>query len=295
MINTYLKIIIIGTSGQIGWELQRTLASLGEVISLERSQLDLSKLETIRSCLMVHRPNLIINAAAYTQVDKAEEEQELAMTINGIAPGVLAEIAKELDSVLIHYSTDYIFDGKSSTPYQERDIPNPINIYGKTKLAGERAIIEIGGNYLIFRTCWVYGLRGHNFLLTMQRLVKEQKTIRVVNDQFGTPTWSRFIAEATAQIIAQIRGDIIDYLNEYSGIYHLSCGGKISWHGFAQAIYNRVNLQNSNHAQIIPIPTSDYPTLARRPRFSHLDNAHIQNTFGIKLPDWDIGLSLSLS
>ncbi|CAB1276719.1 dTDP-4-dehydrorhamnose reductase subunit, NAD(P)-binding, of dTDP-L-rhamnose synthase [Candidatus Nitrosacidococcus tergens] len=275
--------------------MQRTFASLGKIIPLGRSQLDLSKLETIRSCLMAYRPNLIINAAAYTQVDKAEEEQKLAMTVNGTAPGILAEIAKELDAALIHYSTDYVFNGKNNTPYQEGDIPNPINTYGKTKLAGEKAITEIGGNYLIFRTCWVYGLRGHNFLLTMQRLIKEQKTIQVVNDQFGTPTWSRFIAEATAQVIAQTRGGIANYINEYSGIYHLSCKGEISWHEFAQAINNRINLQNSNQAQIIPIPTSDYPTLAKRPRFSCLDNTHIQNTFGITLPDWNLGLDLLLS
>jgi dTDP-4-dehydrorhamnose reductase len=189
------RILLTGKNGQVGWELQRTLATLGEVVTLDRQDLDLADPDSIRRVVREHKPNLIVNAAAYTAVDKAEEESDLAMVINGTAPGILAEEAKRLSAAIIHYSTDYVFDGSKNTPYTEEDAPNPLNVYGRTKLAGERAIQAVGAPYLILRTSWVYGMRGKNFLLTILRLARERNEIKVVNDQIGAPTWSRIIAQ----------------------------------------------------------------------------------------------------
>ncbi|EFA71542.1 NAD(P)-dependent oxidoreductase [Cylindrospermopsis raciborskii CENA303] len=301
-----MKILLTGISGQVGWELQRSLMTVGDVICLGRNELDLSRCETITSTIREIKPDLIVNPAAYTAVDRAESEPDLAMSINGVAPGILAEEAKRLGGAIIHYSTDYVFDGNQNTPYKENDSTFPQNVYGKTKLAGEKAIQAVGVNHLIFRTSWVYGLRGNNFLLTMQRLAKEREEIRVVDDQIGSPTWSRMIAEVTAQMIAQIRcqmvisgGDYLaNFMAEKGGIYHLSSEGKTSWYGFAKAIlidkfaddqYGQYKLQ-----RLVPITTPEYPTPAPRPGYSLLDNQKLFDTFGLKISNWQQVLGLAL-
>lgn len=213
------KILLTGSNGQVGWELQRTLATLGEVIALDRHGMDLVSPDSIRRTIREIKPSLIVNAAAYTAVDKAEFEPELAMAINGIVPGILAEEAKRLGDAVIHYSTDYVFDGSKNTPYTEEGAPNPLNVYGKTKLAGEQAIQAVGTPHLIFRTSWVYGARGKNFLLTILRLVRERDEIKVVNDQIGVPTWSRVIAQSTAHILTHVSCHE-KVLQDYSCIYH---------------------------------------------------------------------------
>jgi len=292
--NRTQRILLIGADGQVGWELQRALSPLGEVIALGRDRLDLAQMDRIRPCLAEIHPTLIVNAAAYTAVDKAEEEPERARAINGEAPGVLAEAARQQGAAFIHYSTDYVFDGKSPSPYCETDTPRPLSVYGQTKLVGEQAIATVGGTYLILRTSWIYGVRGRNFLLTMQRLAQERETLRVVDDQWGAPTWSRLIAEGTAQIIAQARGQVMDYISQYAGLYHLSCGGEISWYGFAQAILNDLNSTATPIARLEPISTLDYPTPAQRPAFSCLDNTRVRDTFGLQLPNWKAALELAL-
>lgn len=290
-----MKILLTGTSGQVGWELKRTLMTVGNVISVNRYQLDLGNPDSIRTTIRDIKPDIIVNPGAYTAVDKAESEPDLAMNINGVAPGIMAEEAKGLNAAIIHYSTDYVFDGNKNTPYQETDLTNPQNVYGKTKLAGEEAIKSVGVNYLIFRTSWVYGLRGKNFLLTMQRLAKEKEEIRVVDDQVGAPTWSRMIAEITGQIIAQGQNNLSVFFANNGGIYNLSPSGKTSWYGFADAILKDDFPNNERKLKrLIPIPTSEYVTPASRPAFSLLDNQKLADTFGLKMPEWDQVLKLVL-
>lgn len=290
-----MKILLTGTSGQVGWELKRTLMTVANVISVNRYQLDLGNPDSIRTTIRDIKPDIIVNPGAYTAVDKAESEPDLAMNINGVAPGIMAEEAKGLNAAIIHYSTDYVFDGNKNTPYQETDLTNPQNVYGKTKLAGEEAIKSVGVNYLIFRTSWVYGLRGKNFLLTMQRLAKEKEEIRVVDDQVGAPTWSRMIAEITGQIIAQGQNNLSVFFANNGGIYNLSPSGKTSWYGFADAILKDDFPNNERKLKrLIPIPTSEYVTPASRPAFSLLDNQKLADTFGLKMPEWDQVLKLVL-
>lgn len=283
-------ILLLGKNGQVGWELQRTLAPLGQVIALDQPDLDLTKPDQIRAKLREIKPNLIVNAAAYTAVDRAEEEPDLAMAINGIAPGILAEEAKALGATLVHYSTDYVFDGTKQTPYTEEDIPNPINVYGKTKLAGEQAIQAVDGNYLIFRTSWVYGMRRNNFLLTILRLAKERDELRIVDDQIGAPTWCRMLAEATALILA--RGE--DGLADKWGLYHLTAGGTTSWYGFAKQILEDIELNKKEPITLVPILTQDYITLAKRPMNSVLSNHHMVDKLQIRIPSWESQLSSAL-
>ncbi|WP_353931211.1 dTDP-4-dehydrorhamnose reductase [Okeanomitos corallinicola TIOX110] len=290
-----MKILLTGISGQVGWELQRSLMSLGNVIYMGRNQLDLSQPDTITTTIRDIKPDLIVNPAAYTAVDKAESEIDLAMAINGVAPGIIAEEAKRLNAAIIHYSTDYVFDGNQNTPYRESDLTNPQNVYGKTKLVGEEAISSIGVNHIIFRTSWVYGLRGKNFLLTMQKLAREREEIKVVDDQIGSPTWSRMIAEITAQIVAKFQQNPSDFFSNKGGIYNLSPSGKTSWYGFAKAIFNDDFSNNERKLQrLIPITTQEYPTPASRPAFSLLDNQKLSDTFGLKIPEWDQALKLVL-
>ncbi len=291
-----MKILLTGVTGQVGWELQRTLMTLGEVIAVGRSQLNLAQPNTIRSIIREVQPNLIINPAAYTNVDKAESEPELAMIINGIAPGVMAEEAKRLGAAIIHYSTDYVFDGIKTTPYTESDQPNPQNTYGKTKLAGEQAIASVGVPHLILRTSWLYGLRGKNFLLTMRKLAQEQEEIKVVNDQIGAPTWSRVIAEATAQILSQALQDVSGFLTDKGGIYHLTASGKTNWYEFAQAIFTHdIQHEQRKLEKLIAITSKDYCTAANRPAYSLLNSQKLTNTFGFILPDWQRSLELVLA
>jgi dTDP-4-dehydrorhamnose reductase len=272
-----LKILLIGAQGQVGWELAGRLPTLGTVTATDRTTLDLADADAIRRVVREAQPGLIVNAAAYTAVDKAESESTLAMQINGDAPGVLAEEAKRSGALLVHYSTDYVFDGEKQGAYIETDPPNPVSAYGRSKLAGERAIVASGCRHLIFRTCWVYGPRGRNFLLTILKAARERPELKVVNDQFGAPTSSIAIAAATVQAIGKHKGE---------GIYHLSAGGRTSWHNFAQAIVEGAALKTP----VKPIPSSDYPTPARRPRNSVLDNAKLKKDFSIALPDWRDGL-----
>ncbi|BAY12869.1 dTDP-4-dehydrorhamnose reductase [Calothrix sp. NIES-2098] len=294
-----MKILLTGVTGQLGWELQRTLLTIGEVIPVGRSvsdpslQMDLAQLDSIRRTIREVKPDLIINPAAYTAVDKAESEPELAMAINGIAPGAIAQEAKQLGAAVIHYSTDYVFDGKKNTAYTEQDQTNPQNIYGKTKLAGEQAIASVGVPHLILRTSWVYSLRSKNFLLTMLRLAQEREEIRVVDDQIGAPTWSRTIAEATAQILSQAPENISDFLASRGGLYHLTASGQTSWYGFAKAIFELDEKKSDRKLQrLIAITSQEYPTPASRPAYSLLDSQKLSNTFGLLLPDWERSLEL---
>ena len=285
------RILLIGKNGQIGWELQRTLAPLGTVTSLDREQIDLANPDSIRKVLRDIEPALIVNAAAYTAVDQAQAEPGLAMAVNGIAPGVLAEEAKRLKAGLIHYSTDYIFDGKKAGAYEERDAPAPLNEYGKSKLAGDRAIQQAGCDHIIFRTSWVYGARGNNFLLTVLRLARERDQLRIVDDQFGAPTWCRMIAEATALVLSRRAGGQ-DYP---SGIYNLTCGGRTSWFGFTQAIIAQAGPLLAGRCPVVaPIASDDYQSPAKRPANSVLSNDLLSRVFGVRLPAWEQALALCL-
>jgi dTDP-4-dehydrorhamnose reductase len=289
------KILILGKQGQVAWELQLTLATLGNVTVLGSQELDLANSDRIRDIIRQIQPDIIVNAAAYTAVDKAESEPDLCMSINATAPGILAELARELPALLIHYSTDYVFDGTKTSPYLETDPTNPLSVYGASKLAGERSIIEVDCPHLILRTTWVYGNRGKNFLLTMLRLAAEKPELKIIADQFGAPTWSRSIAAATAQILSQCHRD----RSNIRGIYNLSAAGKTSWHGFASEIVAQYRSQYPDRhlavQNIIPIPTSEYPTPAQRPANSILDNRKILTDFGVQMPEWHLSLSQLLA
>jgi dTDP-4-dehydrorhamnose reductase len=291
------KILLIGKGGQIGRELSSLLQPFGELILYGKEDLDLTQGDRIREKLRDVQPHVIVNAAAYTAVDKAEEEPDLALAINGTAPAILAEEAKKLGAALIHYSTDYVFDGEKSEPYTEEDSPNPLGVYGRTKLVGDEAIQSTGLPYFIFRTAWVYGLKGKNFLLTMQRLAKERDELKIVDDQIGSPTWSRTIAQTTANVLTQVLpqnspGDL-SHFAQASGLYNLVCGGQTSWFGFAQAILEESSL--SQNTKLTPIPTSEYPTPAKRPQNSVLSTGKLRSAFGITPPAWDVTLKYCLS
>lgn len=287
------RILVLGGDGQVAWELRRTLATLGEIVAVGRRTepaLDLMQPDTILPLVEQVRPDWIVNAAAYTAVDKAEQEPEVAAAVNAIAPGLLAEAAARVGAQLVHYSTDYVFDGRSDVPYKEDDVPNPQSVYGRTKLDGEEAIARAGCDWLIFRTAWVYDARGGNFMRTMRRLARERGELRVVADQRGAPTWSRHIAEATAQVLAQLGGDRAVW-HRACGIYHLTSAGVATWHDFASAI---VEYQRRHETiacrQVTAIGTADYPTPAKRPAWSVLDNGKLADAFGIRLPDWRAAL-----
>lgn len=288
------RILISGRTGQVGYELERSLQGLGEVIALDRSQMDLSNLQQVRDVIRSIKPTLIINPAAYTAVDQAEREPELALCINGEAPGVIAEEAKKIGAVLIHYSTDYVFDGKKDEPYTETDPTGPLNVYGSSKLAGEQAIQATGVSHLILRTSWVYSTHGKNFLLTMRRLAAERDSLNVVSDQYGAPTWSRTIADTTAHIVAQSLAaeDSKAWWEEKSGLYHLTAQGKTSWFGFAEAIMAHPSVIKK--PQLTPIPARDYPVPAQRPTNSLLSSQRLLNTF-CGLPHWQDALALCQS
>ena len=299
------KILLTGVNGQVGWELRRSLLTLGQVIPASRVggsgilTLDLSQSDQIRSVIREVQPQLIVNAAAYTAVDKAESDGDLAMRVNGIAPGVIAEEAKRVGASVIHYSTDYVFDGTKDAPYVESDRTSPLNVYGRSKLAGELAIASIAVPHFIFRTSWVYGLRGKNFLLTMLKLARERSELKIVNNQVGSPTWSLTIAQATAQILAQsVRqdaGDFSEFMGPRSGIYHLTSTGKTSWYGFAKMIFE---LTAGSEARVlrsvVPIGSEFYPSPVNRPNYSLLDVGQVERSFGLRLPSWDEALTVAL-
>lgn len=282
------RILLTGINGQVGWELQRSLQPLGEVIALDRTGLDLSNPDRIRDVVRSIKPSIICNPAAYTAVDKAETELDLAMAINAMAPGILAEEARRHDALLIHYSTDYVFDGQKDGLYREDDTASPLGNYGRSKLAGEQAIQAIGCRHLIFRACWVYGLRGHNFLRTILRLASERDQLRIVNDQIGMPTWSRMIADASAQALARHAGQ--------QGIYHLAAPDSASWCDFASAIISSACKLGmiAKPPVVHPITSADYPTPARRPMNSMLDSSRLMKDFHLQLPDWHTQLFLCI-
>ncbi len=297
-----MKILVTGQIGQVAWELRRTLACLGEVVALELGSsplsLDLADPNSIREVVQTVKPGLIVNAAAYTAVDKAEQDPSLAYAVNATALAHLAEEAKQLGAGIIHYSTDYVFPGDASKPYVETDSAGPQGVYGASKLAGEHAIIDSGVPFYILRTAWVYGNRGGNFLLTMLRLMRERELVRVVNDQLGSPTWSRMIAEATALIIAQSieKGHFVP--GDRRGTYHLTNGGHTAWFEFATAIRETgiaAGLLPETCARVEGIPSSEYPTPAKRPAYSVLDNTKLAETFGLRLPHWREALELCVA
>lgn len=281
------NMLIIGKNGQVGWELQRSLAPLGQVTALDYPDIDLANPDQLRNTVRQLKPDLIINAAAYTAVDQAESEQERAMAINGTAPGILAEEAKKLAALLVHYSTDYVYDGQGSTAFTETATPAPLNHYGVSKLAGDNAIQATGCRHLILRTSWVYGLRGKNFLLTVLRLAKERHELRIVDDQIGAPTWSRLIATATALTLANGKG--------VEGLYHLTSSGATSWHGFTAAILELTRAQRQQEPRLQGIATTDYPLPATRPTNSRLSCDKLARDTGISLPDWRAALELCLA
>lgn len=288
-----MRILVTGGAGQVGWELRRTLAAFGEVVAPGRDALDIASGDSIVACLRAVNPDLIVNAAAYTAVDKAESEQDLAMRVNGDAPRIFAEEAARRNIALIHYSTDYVFDGRKAGPYREDDATAPMNVYGRSKLAGELGVVGAGGAHLIFRTSWIYAPRGRNFLLTMLKLGKERKELKVVNDQFGAPTSARLVAQATSSVVCQLLygGKLdVERLREIGGLYHLTAAGRASWYEFAQAIL----AGQPDGARVLPIPATAYPTPARRPQNSVLDNEKLEKHFGFRLPDWKIGLEFCL-
>lgn len=290
-------ILLTGVTGQVGYELARTLQGLGHVVALDRNNLDLGDLEQIRRVVREVQPALIVNPAAHTAVDKAESEPDLARRLNAEAPAILAEEAKRLGAALVHYSTDYVFDGRKDGAYREDDAVGPQSVYGATKLEGEQAIAASGCAHLIFRTSWVYGTRGKNFLLTMLRLGAERSELNVVSDQYGAPTWATTIAALSANVLAQAcapsQGDSERWWSQYSGIYHLTAGGSTSWHGFAEAIFALSNL--TNKPLVNAIPTTSYPTPATRPNNSRLSNEKLVEAFGLRAPDWHEALRLCMT
>jgi dTDP-4-dehydrorhamnose reductase len=275
-------ILLTGAAGQLGFELARSLPRYGDTVALDRATLDLADADAVAATVRRVRPNLIVNTGAYTAVDRAETERDAAFAVNARAPGILADEAKRLGALLIHYSTDYVFDGLATVPYEEDADAHPINVYGASKYEGECAIKHSGARAVVFRTGWVYGGRGRNFLLTMLKLAKERDELRVVADQHGTPNWCRTLAEATIAGIA--RG--LPWLSDRSGLYHLTSGGATTWHGFAQAIVGDVD-----RPRVVGIATSDYPTPARRPAYGILSARKFETTFEYRMPDWRQGLS----
>jgi len=286
-----VRLLITGANGQVGWELRRSLMPLGEVIAMDRNACDLTRLQDLPRIIREIHPDIVVNAAAYTAVDKAEEEEAQATMINGAAVGVIADEARKLGALLIHYSTDYVFEGTKDTPYTEDDPPHPINAYGRSKLAGERAIEQCGAEYLILRTSWIYAARGRNFLNTVLRLARERDQLRIVADQIGAPTWAREIADATASI-ARRALDERSRENFASGIFNLTAAGATSWFGFAEAILAQTKLgAGAQIPKVLPISSADYPVLAARPKNSRLAGGHARQRFGIALAEWKQALA----
>ncbi len=283
-----MKILLFGKNGQVGWELRRTLAPLAEVTAVDYPEVDFTNTTLLQGLVIGAKPTVVVNAAAYTAVDKAETETGLCRQVNAVAPGVLAEEAKKLGALMVHYSTDYIYDGTKTSHYVETDAPNPLGAYGRTKLEGDEAVKASGADHLIFRLCWVYGARGQNFMLTMQRLAREREKLRVVGDQFGCPTWSRMIAEATALALKQVMAGADR--SAYNGEYHLAANGYTSWYGFATRIIEGMPEAERKCRAVEKIATAEYPTPAKRPAFSVLDCGKLQTTFGLRLPDWEASL-----
>jgi dTDP-4-dehydrorhamnose reductase len=292
-----MRILLLGKDGQVGWELQRALLLLQqEVIVVGHPEMDLADVKNVRSFIRSTKPQIIINAAAYTDVNKAEREPELAFAINGIAPGVLAEEAKAIDAMLIHYSTDYVFDGKKSSPYTEEDLPNPINVYGKSKFMGEQAIQQVNGEYLILRTSWVYSLRKKSFVTNVLAWARQNRDIRIVTDQVSNPTWCRMLAQISAKFLLMACQNGRDWCREYGGLYHLAGSGYASRFELAREILKCVPDNYPLAAKkITPVSTAEFRDLARRPLFSALNTDKFVRSFGIEIPRWEATLQLALA
>ena len=290
-----MRLLVTGANGQVGWELRQSLAPLGEVIALDRAACDLARPAEAARILRAATPDIIVNAAAYTAVDRAEQEEELATLINGTAVGEIAETARQLGALLIHYSTDYVFDGRKDAPYAEDDVPHPISAYGRSKLAGERAIAQCGGRYLIVRTSWIYAVRGHNFLKTVLRLARERDELRIVDDQIGAPTWARDLAAATAVMSKQALQEFAGGHFE-SGLFHVTGSGAASWFAFAQALVKQAEQSGllARKSKIVPIASSEYPVAATRPKNSRLSGARARHRFQIALPEWEQSLAVCM-
>ena len=285
-------ILLTGVNGQVGFELERSLQGLGRVVAFDRGSLDLADLDQVRQVVRDVRPALIVNPAAHTAVDRAESEPDAAMQLNAYAPEVLANEAKRLGALLVHYSTDYVFDGTKDGAYVEDDPVNPQNAYGRSELAGEQAIVASGCAHLIFRTSWVYGARGKNFLQTMLRLGAERDELSIVSDQIGAPTWSNTISALTSNVLSEVLAGDMDWWGQDSGIYHLTASGSTSWYGFAEAIFERSTLRRK--PKLKPTTTESYPTPAARPANSRLSNQKLFKTFGVRAPNWDEALDLCM-
>jgi dTDP-4-dehydrorhamnose reductase len=284
---------VLGAEGQLGRELQRRFSGIGEIVTSGRDTLNLADHEQVRRFVRSVAPDIILNAAAYTAVDRAESEPQPAMAVNAGAPGVLAEEAKRLGAMFVHYSTDYVFDGVKVGAWEEADSPNPLNVYGASKLAGEQAITQVGGRFLVFRTSWVYGPRGNNFLMTMLRLGRERDRLNIVDDQVGAPTTTIELANVTRSIVDGILDDRFGAAERWAGIYHMTCGGSVSWCGFAKAIFERAESLLQGRTPVVnPIGTSEYPTAAKRPQNSVLSNEKLRRCFGIDLSSWQRALDV---
>jgi len=285
------RVLILGAAGQVGVELQRSFAGFGSVIAVDREAFDLADPDDTRALIRREKPDVILNAAAYTAVDRAESEPEVAMAINGHAPRTLAEEAQRASALLVHYSTDYVFDGTKREPWLETDEPNPLSAYGASKLAGERAIQTVGGRYLIFRTSWVYGPHGRNFLQTMLRLAGERDRLSIVDDQIGSPTTSNELARATRTIVEGALSEKYGSTENWVGLYQMTCSDAVTWFGFAQAIFAKAAASLNLHPpELIPIKTEEFPTAAKRPRYSVLSNQKLLERFGVRLATWQEAL-----
>lgn len=290
-----MRILLIGKNGQVGWELQRTLATLGEVKTVDFPEIDLGSEERIRNVVSEVKPQVIVNAAAYTAVDQAENEKEIAMAVNGTAPGILAEEAVKLGAALIHYSTDYVFDGEKGEAYSEVDLPNPLNTYGWSKLAGDQNVQQVGGAYLVFRTSWVYSLRRGGFVQKVLGWSREQEILRIVSDQIGSPTWARMLAEITAQVLAKAGEDVVPWILERSGLYHLGGEGEVSRLEWAKAIIEFDSYPEEQVVkEVLPASSQEFPTLAKRPLVTPLRCDLFANTFDLRLPDWENALWIAM-
>ncbi len=301
-----LRLLITGANGQVGWHLQRTLAPMGEVLPIDIQEVDLTDLNAVSRTVRDFAPDIVVNAAAYTAVDKAESEPDLARAINVAAPAQIAQECARTGALLVHYSTDYVYDGNKPTPYEENDATGPLSVYGQTKLEGDQAIMASGSAHIILRTTWVYDIRGKNFLRTALRLAREKEELRMVGDQFGAPTWARGLAESTTVILARLLERKRATRSWQSGLFHLTASGQTSWAGFAQAIledYEELLAWPAETGEfggplkakrVVAITTEQYQTPARRPRNSVLSNAKIQAAFGIVLPDWRAQLRLAM-
>ena len=286
-----LRVLITGSAGQLGVELQKSFADAGAVIAAAHTAVDISQDAELRAFIRDARPDVVLNAAAYTAVDRAESEPQKARTVNADAPRVMAEECRRANALLVHYSTDYVFDGLKQEPWIETDTPNPLSVYGATKLAGEQAVAGVGGRYLIFRTSWVYGPHGKNFLLTMLRLGQERERMTIVDDQVGAPTTSAELARVTHAIVSGISGGRFGENAAWAGTYHMTCSGSTSWFGFAEAIFTRAEqMLGMRSPELVPILTSDYPTAARRPLNSVLSNAKLRSRFGVAPEHWETAL-----